>query len=233
MSIFGAMLLEALFIGCTLLTALLLLRSISDKQRAAILMVVWLAAQGAIAFSGFYEVTHTLPPRFALALLPPLLLLLALLVSPRGRSWMTALDLRALTILHVVRLPVELGLHALYEEGGIPAIMTWEGRNLDIISGITAPVIVLLAFRNGGLQRTLLIVWNLLCLGLVLNVVVHGILSVPTPLQQFGFEQPNTGLLRFPFVWLPAFIVPVVILAHAAALLQLCRPIRTGVKSPH
>jgi hypothetical protein len=81
----------------------------------------------------------------------------------------------------------------------------------------------LLAFRQGQPRRGLLLAWNIACLGLVLNIAAHGMLSVPGPLQQFGFDQPNVALLHAPFIWLPTMIVPVVFLAHLAAIRQLVR----------
>ena len=214
---------QAIFIGSALLILLLLLRATSAKKTTAIIALAWLAVQGAVAASGFYLKTDMLPPRIVLALLPPVLFILALFVLPRGRAWMDALDLRALVLLHVVRVPVEFGLHALYLHGTIPELMTWEGRNFDILSGATAPLIALIAFRNERPNKGLLIVWNLFCLGLLANVVFYGVLSVPTPFQRFGFEQPNVGLLHFPYIWLPAFIVPTVLLAHLAAVRRLFR----------
>ncbi len=212
-----------LFIGSTLFAALLLLRATPSKTVAGGIITGWLVVQGLVAGTGFYTETDALPPRIALALLPPAGFILALFLMKPGRAWMDRLDLRALILLHVVRVPVEFGLHALHADGLVPQLMTWDGRNFDIFSGATAPLIALLAFRGGTVNKALLIGWNLLCLALLVNVVFHGVLSVPTPFQRFGFDQPNTGMLRFPYVWLPAFIVPVVLLAHLATLRRLFR----------
>ncbi|MBK8340301.1 MAG: hypothetical protein IPK99_10090 [Flavobacteriales bacterium] len=213
--------LPAVFIAVTLACGAFLVRASSKHGVLLALCVAWLVLQAALAIPGFYTVTNTLPPRMALALGPPLVVLVAMFLIPSGRTWMDALDLRMLTWLHVVRVPVEWGLHALFVQGLVPEIMTYEGRNFDVLSGLSAPLVAWLAFRNSRVDRTLLLVWNLVCLGLVINIVFYGVLSVPTPLQQFGFEQPNVGLLYFPFIWLPAFIVPVVLFAHVVVLRRL------------
>jgi hypothetical protein len=62
--------------------------------------------------------------------------------------------------------------------------MTFEGINFDTFSGITAPVIVYLGYRK-QLGKSILIAWNLICLGLLFNMAHHSILSVPTPFQRF------------------------------------------------
>ena len=98
--------------------------------------------------------------------------------------------------------------------------MTFEGSNPDILSGITAPL-VWLAYRKGIVGSKGLLTWNIVCLALLFNIVVHAILSAPTPFQQFAFDQPNVGLLKAPYVLLPAFIVPAVLFSHVVAILKL------------
>jgi hypothetical protein len=210
------------FAGTTAL-AVLLVRFASGSRRLLILMCAWLALQAVVANTGYYAVTDTLPPRMALAVGPPFVAIAGLFLTRAGRAFLDSLNLRRLTLLHVVRLPVELVLLWLFQAGLVPEVMTLEGRNFDIAAGVTAPIVALLAFRNGQPRRGELLAWNVVCLGLVLNIAVLGMLSAPTPFQQFAFDQPNVAVLRTPFIWLPALIVPAVILAHVAAIRQLLR----------
>jgi len=101
--------------------------------------------------------------------------------------------------------------------------MTFEGRNFDILSGITAPVIYYFGFKGKGLNTKLLLTWNFICLTLLINIVINAILSVPFSFQKFGFDQPNIALLYFPFIWLPCCIVPLVLLAHLASIRKLLK----------
>lgn len=173
-----------------------------------------------IAIAGFYQITDTMPPRiFALAVFPAILLQIGLFIF--AREWIERLPLKTLTILSIIRIPVEIVLFWLYQNGQVPQLMTFEGRNFDILSGISAPLIAWLAFRNGKVNRPLLIIWNLICLGLLINIVTHAALSVTSPIQQFAFEQPNRAILFFPFIWLPSIIVPIVLFTHLASLWQL------------
>ena len=96
-----------------------------------------------------------------------------------------------------------------------------EGRNFDIISGITAPLIYYYGFVKKRLNKNILIAWNLLCLALLLNIVINAVLSAPFPFQQFAFNQPNIAVFYFPYVWLPGCIVPLVLLSHLVAIKQL------------
>jgi hypothetical protein len=123
--------------------------------------------------------------------------------------------------LHIVRIPVELVLFWLFTNKTIPELMTFEGRNFDILSGLSAPIIYYYAFVKKKINRNIMLLWNFVCLGLLINIVIHAILSAPFPFQQLAFSQPNRAVLYFPFIWLPGCIVPLVLLSHLAAIRQL------------
>jgi hypothetical protein len=140
------------------------------------------------------------------------MLLIAILFSTkRGRSWIKTIRLEWMVLASIIRLPVEFVLLWLAIHGAVPYLMTFEGVNFDIISGITAPIVWYFMFYKKKFNRPVFIAWNLLCLGLLFNIVIRAILSVPTPFQQFAFDQPNIGVLYFPYVWLPGFLVPLVL----------------------
>lgn len=181
----------------------------------------WLFFQAILSLTGFYEKTDTMPPRFPLFVVLPFLLLIVLLFIFARKSLIERLSLKSLTIIHIIRIPVEIVLLWLFQFGLIPQLMTFEGRNFDILSGLTAPVIYWLAFRGGKTNRPILIGWNVLALLLLLNIVVNAFLSFPTPFQRFAFDQPNRAVMYFPYVWLPAIIVPIVLFSHLASLWQL------------
>lgn len=216
---------DGIFILTTFLTVLLFYKASQNSRIALAIIITWLFAQALIAFSGFYRVTDTIPPRFLLAVGPPLFFLLALFVIPQGKGFLDRLNLKVLTMLHVIRVPVEIVLFLLFVHKAVPMLMTFEGRNFDILSGLTAPLIFFFGFRHEQPKRIVLIIWNVVCLWLLINIVFFAALSAPSPLQQFAFEQPNVGVLHFPFIWLPSAVVPIVLLSHLASLrLLLARP---------
>ena len=45
------------------------------------------------------------------------------------------MNLRILTLLHIVRVPVEIVLYWLFISKAIPGLMTFNGRNFDILAG--------------------------------------------------------------------------------------------------
>jgi hypothetical protein len=205
----------------TMLTAGLFYKAAANSKPVLLIILIWMAVQAFIALSGFYIVTDTIPPRFLLLVLPPFLVITGLFASSKGRKFMDDLDLKTLILLHTIRIPVEIVLFFLFTYKTVPELMTFEGRNFDILSGITAPVIFYFAFIRQQLNRQILLIWNFICLGLLVNIVTNAILSAPFPFQQFAFDQPNIAVLYFPFIWLPCCVVPLVLLSHLAAIRQL------------
>lgn len=199
----------------------LLYKATSDSKVVVVLVMIWLGGQGILALTDFYTVTYTLPPRMLLLVLPPLVLIASLFFTSKGRDFIDSLHTGFLTLLHVARVPVEFVLFWLFLSGSVPELMTFEGRNFDILAGLSAPIVYYFGLLRHRLSASVMIGWNIICLGLLVNIIVHGILSVPTPFQQFGFEQPNIALLYFPFVWLPGYIVPLVLFSHLATIRQV------------
>lgn len=210
-----------LFGVTTLLTIFLFYRATGKSKTAILLIVFWLIVQTLISRTGFYTRTDTFPPRFPLLILPPVLFILLLFVSTSGKRYIDSLDIKALTLLHTIRVPVEIVLYLLYIHKTIPEVMTFEGRNLDILSGLTAPIIYYAGFVAKRISRNIILLWNFICLALLANIVTTAILSAPMPFQQLAFEQPNIAVLHFPFTWLPCCVVPLVLLAHLVTIRKL------------
>lgn len=177
-----------------------------------------MAAQTVVASRGFYHVTDTLPPRFLLLIAPAMLTVVLLMTTSRGRAWMRLMRPERLTLLHTVRVPVELTLWLLAGYGAIPTLMTFEGRNWDILAGLTAPIVYYLYFKRQTLSRRSFVLWNVVSLATLANIVGHAILSAPSPFQKLAFDRPNIAIQYVPYVWLPSLVVPVVLFAHLASL---------------
>lgn len=204
-----------------ILTVWLFYSAANHSKRTLIILFIWLAFQTVIGLSGFYTITRTIPPRFLLLVLPPFLVIIGLFATSKGREYIDRIDIKTLTILHTIRIPVELVLFWLFLNKTVPQLMTFEGRNFDILSGLTAPVIYYFGFINKRLNNKLILLWNFVCLGLLLNIMVSAFLSAPFQFQKWAFDQPNIAVLYFPFNWLPSCIVPIVLLSHLAAIRQL------------
>lgn len=161
------------FVTVVALTVWLFLRAVPNPRRATIVLALWFALQGMFSLAGFYAMAGAgagAPPRLALAVAPPALAIVALLATRGGRAWLDGLRLDRLTLMHTIRVAVELILLGLYRHGAVPKLMTFEGANWDLFSGVSAPVVWWLAFRTRRMGRHALLAWNVVCLALVLKV---------------------------------------------------------------
>jgi hypothetical protein len=186
---------------------------------------IWLIMQAILTIKNIYNTdTNAFPPKLMLfGIFPAILAIVLLFVMSKGRQFIDSLPLKHLTYLNIVRVPVEIVLLWLFRNKAVPELMTFEGRNFDIIAGITAPIIAYLGFTTMKISSKVMLIWNFICLGLLINIVVNALFSAPSPIQKFAFEQPNIAILNFPFSWLPTFIVPIVLFGHLTSIRQLLK----------
>ncbi|PIB35828.1 hypothetical protein BFP72_10710 [Reichenbachiella sp. 5M10] len=181
----------------------------------------WLFLIGTLALYDFFVDFDTIPPKLMFAVLPPCLVVIGSLFVAKSRAFILRIPITTLTYLHIIRIPIEIGLWWLFLAHWVPELLTFEGINYDILSGISAPFVAIFMVGLRSKVKYGAILWNLIALGMLVNIVTHAILSTPYSFQRFAFETPNVAVFYFPFIWLPSFIVPAVLFAHLTSLLQL------------
>lgn len=188
--------------------------AVADAPRAATLALLgaaaWMAITWTIAENGAFRRWDAMPPPFALLVLSILLLGLRIGLGQVGRRLAHGIPLWVLVAVQAFRLPLEMAMHAMYERGVMPVQMSYSGFNYDIVTGASAIVVAALAAR-GGTQLVRL--WNIVGLGLLINVVVVAILATPA-FRYFGDQHLNTWVTYPPFVWLPAVMVLAALVGH-------------------
>jgi hypothetical protein len=172
--------------------------------------------------SGIMADFSLFPFNFMPVIAIPLVTVILLLFSGKLDEILKNIPAENLIRLQSFRFFVEILLWALFMANLVPEQMTFEGRNFDILAGLTAPVVAWLAARQ-KVSRTVLILWNLACLALLINIVSVAILSTPSPWRIFMAEPANTIVTRFPVSWLPGFLVPLAYTLHFLSLRQLLR----------
>lgn len=205
----------ALFTATLLLTVWLLLRiarraSPARYHAVSLLLLVWISFTGALAYSQALTNFNRIPP------ILPLCILFAIATSTALALKMpTEIPISWLIGYQAFRIPVEIFLHLGYQAGYVPVQMTWEGRNWDVLTGLTALPVAWLASRD-KLPIWAVHLWNAAGFALLLNIMTIAILSLPTPFRQFHNEPANVFVTQLPFVWLPAILVPAAWFGHLA-----------------
>lgn len=190
-------------------------------RTVSVIAVAWVLLIGVLAVNGFFENVTKLPPRPVVAMLLPLPIVIALTYTNTFRRLALSTPPQWLLYFQSFRIAVELLLLAAFMQGVMPVQMTIEGRNFDIVAGVLALPAGYLAARRYRNWRTIATLYNILGLGLLLNVLIIALLSMPTPLRYFMNEPAITIVGQFPFIYLPTVLVIFAYSFHILSLRQL------------
>jgi hypothetical protein len=184
-------------------------------------IAIWLGYAGVMGYSGIVGDPTRTPPGVFLLLTP----IIAFVAIGLGRSRVggylaASLPLGLIFALQSFRVGVELTLSSLHDAGLTPRLMTVAGGNVEILIGLSAPVIALIATR-GLAGRRLALVWNVIGLLSLLNVAMRAVLTAPGPLNLIHAELPNVALGQFPFTYIPGFMAPLAMMLHVLAFRAL------------
>lgn len=195
-------------------------KAFPEKKSYVIVLSIWFLVQYIAGKLGFFLTgVGELPPKIMFVVLPNFIFLLYLAFSDRGKDFALRFGLVMLTTLQSFRIILEIILWQLAEHRLLPIEMSFEGRNFDIIIGLSAPVIAYM-ISKGKISKQGIIVWNAAGLLIITNVVVHGMLSVP------GIEAIQTSIPNFivsyaPFNLLPGVLVPIAYMLHILSLRKI------------
>ena len=186
-------------------------------MRIAAVLLLWLAYVGFMSYFGVLRNPSLRPPGIVYILLPVFLYVAFGLL--RSRTAMPV-PVVVLLLLQVFRVGVELFLHQLWRDGVVPKMLTFEGANVDILVGLSAPLIAWISTRGRrGLQLAL--VWSWLGLLILANTAVRFILTAPGPLHILHTEIPNLAPGTFPYTFIPGFLAPLAVILHILAIRKL------------
>jgi hypothetical protein len=181
---------------------------------------LWFGYAGVLGYFGVLK-NSTRPPGIVFLVVPVALFLIVFVLfvarSNAAARIATAFPLWILLALQCFRVGVELFLHQLWKIGLIPKMLTFDGANVDIWIGASAPLAAWLSTR-GKIGTQLAQAWNVLGLCALANVVTRAVLTAPGPLNLLDAEVPNRMMGTFPFLFIPGFFVPLAFVLHAFAL---------------
>lgn len=186
------------------------------------LTALWMLGVSFLAATGWLADFSGLPPRPFFVLFPALITVIYWSFNRQTAPVLAQVSQRALIGIQSFRIPVELFLWGLFLSGEIPVQMTFEGQNLDILTGILGAVVYFLWPRwSAPVRHWVVLGFNSLGLCLLLNIVLTAILSMPTALRVFMNEPANRVVTTFPFILLPTVLVPSALFFHLLSLRKL------------
>jgi hypothetical protein len=177
----------------------------------------WLWFGAAIA-AGHFLVLRRLPP----VAMPVMVVVLAAMILSAYhrisavRTWVDALDLRLLVLLHVTRL---LGIYflSLFQQGELPrAFAVPVGVGDIIVASMALPVA--LAPLTDALRRRAIVIWNVVgFVGILLAVMTAFRLNLNAPLALLP-------LSRLPLSLWPTFFAPLILATHLIIFMRTSTP---------
>jgi hypothetical protein len=180
--------------------------------------VLFLGAQGA-----FVRPPETPPWPILFGFLVPLFVFAAWYWgSSTFRETVLKADLRLLTAIQAWRAG-GLAFLALNANGVLPGQFAWPAGLGDMAIGVTAPWVALALVQNPRFVKSrFFAAWNLLgILDLVVAVSMGAISSGFVP--GLAPSVTTAAMARLPLVLIPAFLVPLFVMLHVAALVQARR----------
>jgi hypothetical protein len=189
-----------------------------------IVLVLWFIGVFLLAASSRFDRAPGSPPLpiFAGVLIPLLVFVAAYRGSERVRRYVLSTDIRLLTAMQAWRAG-GLGFLALYANHVLPGAFAWPAGVGDIAIGITAPWVLLRLMRDPAFAGTSsFATWNVLGIVDLTIAITMGALSSGFLPQLVG--DVTTGpMSRLPLVLIPAYFVPLFVMLHVIALLQVRR----------
>jgi hypothetical protein len=193
--------------------------------------LAWMTLTALLAYQGVLAQFQWRPPPLVIFLVVCVALGIGVGASHVGALLARGLPLAALVGVQAFRLPLELVMEGAAKQGTMPPQMSFEGRNFDIVTGVSAIVVAwLIARRKMPLWGVA--VWNIGGVTLLANVLMVAMRSTPM-VHAFGTDRAHlaTFVAYFPYVWLPSVMVVAAIAGHVIVTRKL-RAIR-GASAAH
>jgi hypothetical protein len=184
-----------------------------------ICLVGWfLAALGASLLGLFQTGPTSAPIPIGVALLAPLILgVFAYARSARFRRLLNGVDLRWLIGVQLWRVAgAEFLLY--YAQHQLPASFALPAGIGDVLVGLAAPFVAVLAASGSSTARRTVIGWCVVGIADLVVAVTMGVLNAPGKFGLLASDVTTAPMLQLPLSLIPTFFVPLSILLHLIVL---------------
>jgi hypothetical protein len=194
------------------------------KSVAAVVLAVWFTLVIVLGAGGAFVTPPGTPPLPILIgfMVPIIAFLAGFWMSSAFREFVLAADLRLMMGIQAWRF-AGLGFLALYTHGVLPGIFAWPAGLGDIAIGGTAPWILVALIRQPSFVASkTFMMWNVLGILDLVVAVGTGALASAIATGVAG-EVTTSSMAQLPLVLIPAYLVPIFMMLHMAALFQARR----------
>ena len=194
-------------------------------------LVLWQTYQLALGNSGILT-DFSLPPKFPFLLVFPAFLFIGIfLTRNRNKDWIMQIPETWLTYIQSFRILVETLFVYSVSAGVLHPIVTIEGYNFDMIFGISAIIMWVLVYKIKIINKSVLIYWNYIGLGILASVVFLFITSVYFPNLYNLKEMMPKKFATAPYILVAGFLMPLAVFIHILSLIRFSRNKNTSTKN--
>lgn len=193
----------------------------------SIFIVLWISYVSILAGTGFLA-DFSLPPKVVVfVILPAFAIITWFFAARKFRDIIDGFPIAFTVYFQSFRIMVELLILGLYKEGLGPELVSFEGRNFDILAGLSAPIVGYLAYSRKVLSHKAVIVWNICCLLLLANIVFIFVSLIVRP-QIWGYDSIPISLdfPRLPYVYIAAAFMPAAVFMHVFSIRKSLKAMR-------
>jgi hypothetical protein len=229
--IISGIIISLIALGCIGITIIGLKKALSETSLpphnqkrflslSIIVITAWVILVGVLAFLDVFAFSG-LPPRPMFTVLFALIGLTILSFTPTFKSILRQMPVHWLILFQSFRIAVELWFWHGYQTNVFPRIMTFEGANYDIIAGGLAIIVGWIIYKQPEKSTWIAVAFNILGFLILLNTLRAAALSMPSPIQQYPFDERLLQLGNLPFIFLPSILVAMGLGYHILSLRQL------------
>ena len=236
-------LLKSAYLLLTIVITLVLIRigwfainkSMSNSQQAnkaktvlVLALLFWHSYLFFISESGILA-DFSLPPRMPILVIIPLFLFSGVFVyTNRKKTWVNSIPTHWLVYYQSLRIGIESIFYFSVGAGVLPALVTFEGYNYDILFGISALLIGYFTFTKQLISLKWIDVWNVF--GLLVIAFIISLFLTGTYFPEI-YEDPNQRLTpiytQYPYILVAGFLMPSAVFIHFLSLAQQKKQILT------
>lgn len=201
---------------------------ISDNQAGklysgvVVFFTLYLTYVSILAFTGLLSV-NSLPPRVLIFTALPLMIFFFGFIFNKPIYWkvLDGISLQSLVRLHIFRFVGVYFLIATYYNA-LPAHFAILAGLGDIATAIGAIFVAKAVEENKSWSRKVTLIWNIFGFWDIVSVLISAILTTRYSIQNTE-NQGISEMVKFPFVWIPAFAPAVIVFMHIAIFKKLKR----------